>query len=35
MVTTLSVKTENNKPALYGTFRPQNKAFTLALVPAV
>jgi hypothetical protein len=31
MVTTLSVKTENGKVSLYGTFRPQNKAFTLAL----
>jgi hypothetical protein len=35
MVTTLSVKAENNKPGLYGTFRPQNKAFTLPLVPAL
>jgi hypothetical protein len=33
MKTTLSVKVENGKPALYGTFRPGNKAFTIPLVP--
>jgi hypothetical protein len=32
MKTTLTVKTENGKPALYGTFRPENKAFTIPLV---
>jgi hypothetical protein len=31
MMTTLSVKEENGKPALYGTFRPQNKNFTIVL----
>jgi hypothetical protein len=34
MTTILSVKTENGKPVLYGTFRPRNKAFTVALVTA-
>jgi hypothetical protein len=34
MKTTLTVKTENGKPALYGTFRPGNKAFTIPLIPA-